>query len=378
MGMKNTRQAKLSPLYVCKPALPERGVFDGYVSDIFSSAQLTNNGPLAHQLEDELIKYLGVSNCSLVNNGTFALQAAMAIFDLKGEVITSPFSFVATAHAIHGAGLTPRFVDVDPETLCIDPACLEEHINDKTCAILGVHVYGRACDTDALAHIASQNNLKLIYDAAHCFGIEHKGRSLLSYGDASAISFHATKSFHTIEGGAVICGDDHDGEKIKRYRNFGLDDHNIQAEQDGLNGKMNEFQAAMGLANLECYEAMHQKRRDLFNRYKQALSGIEGLDFVEPESEAPGNYGYCPVLIGDAYPLARDELMDKMQEFGIYPRRYFYPLITDMLAFKPYKGEFPHAEKAAKQVLCLPLYPDLAEADQDRVIDIMSTMARGG
>ncbi len=333
---------------------------------------MTNGGAQHQDFENALSDFLDVPHCIAFANGTLALNAALSLFDLKGEVITTPFSFVATAHVLKPLGLTPRFVDIEPEGLGLDPVAVEAAITEETSAIFPVHVYGNPCQVEALEKISCQNNLKLIYDAAHCFGVRYKGKSLLSYGDASALSFHATKSFHTFEGGAVIAPDADQATWLQRYKNFGLDAQGA-ADFEGINGKMNELQAAIGLLNLQMHSEVIHKRKVLYLRYLEQLEDIEGLQFIRPPAGTEPNYAYCPLRIGRSFPLNRDALMAKLEEHNIFARRYFYPLITDMPAYCDYKQHFPVATQIAEEILCLPLYPDLSEEDQSRVIDVIAS-----
>ncbi|MBX2833444.1 MAG: DegT/DnrJ/EryC1/StrS family aminotransferase [Micavibrio sp.] len=347
------------------------------LEEIWHSGIVTNHGPQLCAFERTLsTKLENGGEAIALCNGTSALMAALAACDLEGEVITTPFSFVATAHAISSLGLTPKFVDIDPNSLCLDPKKVVAAITDKTCAILGVHIYGNPCAPDEFEALAKKYGLKLIYDAAHAFGAMHQGKSLVSYGDVCALSFHATKSFHTIEGGAVVTSDSQISERIKQYRNFGLDDHKV-AQVLGINGKMNEIQAAIGLLNLEDHAENTAHRKAVYKRYVEELSDLKGLKIIQPFEGDVSNYSYCPLRVSADFSLNRDRLLSALDRRGIIAQRYFYPLITDMPVYKEYAQEFPVASKASKEMLCLPIYPDLSPKDQRRVIDIIIKIARG-
>lgn len=366
------------PIYVVKPSLPPLEEFTAHLETIWEKGILTNGGPLHQQLEKELCDYLGVSHVSLFNNGTSALLAAVGVLDLTGEVITTPFSFVATAHAIVWNNLKPVFVDIDPRTMNIDPALVEAAITPQTSAILAVHCYGQPCDISALQTIADKHNLKLIYDAAHAFGMDVDGKSSLAAGDVSAISFHATKVFNTFEGGAVICHDERSKKQIDQYKNFGISSE-TSVDAFGFNGKMSEVNAGFGLVQLKYVDEAIQKRGEVDRKYREGLSEIEGLKCLEFTNTSKNNYSYFPIFVEDNYPLNRDELYEKLKEYNIFARKYFYPLITDFTPYKQFcvssKDEFPNAYACAEKVMCLPIYPDLEDGDINRIISALKENA---
>lgn len=366
--MSSPNSKSPSPVFVLKSVRPPLDEYQEHLRDIWANRQFTNSGPKHNQLQAELCAYLGVDDCALVGNGTFALMAALSAFGFEGgEVITTPFTFVATAHCLKPLGLTPKFVDIEPQSLTIDPAKIEAAITPETRAILGVHVYGNPCQVEALQSIADKHNLKLIYDAAHAFGVEYHGKSLLNYGDASCLSFHATKAFHTFEGGAVISSDPAIGDFVRRYQNFGITPEDGSIHQHGLNTKMSELHAAAGLVNLPHYETHVAQRKRIYERYQKELSDLAGLSFVSYARQEKANYNYCPVLFENA----RDEIFNKLAANGIFTRKYFYPLLTDMPAFAAYQEYFPVASRVAEQVLALPIYHDLGEDEQNKLIGII-------
>jgi len=367
--------AKVIP--VTQPFLPPLDELHAYLEKIWQDKCLTNNGPFLQQLEGELAEYLGVPHVSLLANGTIALVVAMQALGIKGEVITTPFSFVATAHSLLWNGIKPVFVDIDPVTLNLDPNKVEAAITPQTTAILPVHVYGRPADVDRLQGIADAHGLKLVYDAAHAFAVRHRGASLLGHGDMSVLSFHATKVFNTFEGGAIVCRDEETKRRIYFLKNFGIADE-VTVVAPGINGKMNEFQAALGLLQLKYIDRCIAKRREIDKVYREELVGIPGIQFLSILPETESNYAYFPILVGPDYALTRDGLYQKLRERDIHARRYFYPLISD---FPMYRGlssavpeNLPIAKRIADQVLCLPIYPDLTRDDQERVISAL----RGG
>jgi dTDP-4-amino-4,6-dideoxygalactose transaminase len=359
---------------VTQPFLPPLEEFIPYLRQIWDSKILSNCGPLHVALEAALEQSLGVENLALLSNGTMALLMALAALEVTGEVITTPFSFVASTHVLEWRGLTPVFVDIDPNTLAIDPTKIEAAITERTTAILAVHVYGQPCDVAALRRIADAHGLKLIYDAAHSFGVEDDGGSILRHGDASVVSFHATKVFSTLEGGAVICRDKPLQQRVARLRNFGFEGEDGIIEA-GINGKMNEIQAAFGLAQLAHMDQIIATRRSIDGRYRMALRDVPGLS---PLSLMPGimqNYSYFPILVGPDYGESRDELYLRLRRGNIYARRYFYPLISNIALYSGLPSavadNLPAANRAARQVLCLPISPALDDDDVARVIDLL-------
>ncbi len=351
-----------------KSVLPPLDEYHAQLQDIWKNRQFTNSGPKHNELKKKLIEFMGVPDCALVGNGTYALVAAVSAFNLEpGEVITTPYTFVASAHCLHPLGLTPKFIDIERDALTIDPALIEAAITPKTRAILAVHVYGNPCDVEAIDKIAKKHNLKVIYDAAHAFNVSYKGQSIMNYGDASCLSFHATKAFHTFEGGAVISKHREVCDYVRRYRNFGIEPSTGAVVEHGVNTKMSELHAAAGLVNLPHYHAQAAIRKTIYQKYQSALKDVAGLTFVSYDRQENANYNYCPVL----FTRGRDALFDKFAQEGIFTRKYFYPLLTDMPAFAQYKQHFPVASDIAEQILCLPIYYDMAEQDHDKIINII-------
>ena len=350
---------------VTKPFLPPQERYEAYINDIWSRNWLTNNGPLVQQLEIGLEKYLGVNNLLFLNNGTIALQIAIKALALKGEVITTPFSYVATTSSIVWENCTPVFVDIDKASFNIDASKIEAAITPQTSGILVTHVFGNPCDVEALQAIADKHQLKLIYDAAHCFGVKYKGKSLLEYGDISTISFHATKLYHTIEGGAVITKSEELKEKMSYLRNFGHGG-NYNYEGVGINGKNSEFHAAMGLANLEYADEILAKRKELYLLYKEKLQGAN-LQFQQITDNTDYNYAYFPVVFKDEDTLLATQ--KRLTAQNIHARRYFYPSLHHL----PYVASksLPIAEKISTSILCLPFYHTLSKFVIDRLCDIV-------
>lgn len=364
---------------VTSPLLPPLESFIPYLEEIWQSKKLTNGGPFHIQLEQALTEYLGVGHMSLFANGTLALMTALQALRISGEVITTPYSFVATSHALLWNNIKPVFVDVDPATCNMDPAKIEAAITPATTAIMPVHCYGLPCDVEAIQRIADNYGLRVIYDAAHAFGVSVGDNSILNHGDLSVLSFHATKVFNTFEGGAIICPNDKVKKRIDYLKNFGFADETTVVAP-GINGKMNEFQAAFGLLQLEHIEEALIKRRDIFQNYYEALSHIPGISFIHTPSGVNWNYAYCPVFIDDnVFPLTRDELYQQLKEHNVFTRRYFYPLISE---FPMYKGltsshpsNLPCAHHVSSGVLCLPLYPDLQCDEIERIIGVIVNLS---
>ena len=362
---------------VTKSDLPEIEKYIGYLEKIWASRWLTNNGEFVQLLENKLAEYLKVKNLILISNGTLALQLALKPLDIKGEVITTPFTFAATTNVLLWEGLTPVFADIDSETYNIDPNDVEKKINDKTSAILAVHVYGNPCYVEKLQEIADKYKIKLIYDAAHAFAVEYKNQSILNYGDISTLSFHATKLFHTIEGGAIVVDGEELSEKLKLLRNFG-----IKSEEEvtlpGTNAKMNEFQASMGLCNLENIDEKIHHRKNIYNYYKKELA-ITNVKFQKIIA-SKYNYGYMPILFQSK--MKRDEIYSELIKNGIKPRKYFYPLTSDFDYFKEKdtdivkKNELKIANYISDRILCLPLYPDLEIGIVDKIIHIIKRVIK--
>lgn len=351
------------PIYVTQPALPPLDEFIPYLQKIWDTRVLTNNGQFHKQLEEELREYLGVKYISLFCNGTIALITALQFLKITGEVITTPFSFVATANSLVWNGLKPVFADIEEESFTIDPDKIEELITPETTAILAVHVYGNPCNMDAIKKIADKFGLKVIYDAAHAFGIKTGNSSVLNCGDLSMLSFHATKTFTTFEGGAIVCNDEQTKKTIDNLKNFGFAGE-TSVIASGINGKMNEIQAAFGLMYLKHVDTYIRKTQKIAEAYRQRLGDIQGLRLCTDRPDITNNYAYFPILIDEGqYGMSRNALYEKLKKNNIYCRRYFYPLISQ---FKPYTGfesakpgKLPVAEKITEQVLCLPIYPEL-------------------
>lgn len=358
-----------SPIYVTRPYLPPLEEVMPYLESIWDSRVLTNGGPFHQQLEAELCTHLGVPYISLFCNATVALVTALQALQIEGEVITTPFSFVATAHSLLWNGSTPVFVDIDPYTLNLDPRLIEAAITPKTTAIMPVHVYGNPCDVDAIEAIATKHQLKVIYDAAHAFGVNcHCGQSVLNHGDLSVLSFHATKVFNTFEGGAIISQSAEMKRRIDHLKNFGFVDETNVVEC-GINGKMSEFNAAIGLAQLKGIDQAIAQRATIKTQYRQALADIQGISFVEHQG-TNSNHSYLPVRISNECRSSRDEIFNHLKKNNVHTRRYFYPLITDFPMYKNNGGvtiQLPQAKTAASEVLCLPIYPDLSTSDLQRV-----------
>ncbi len=346
-------------IYVTQAMLPDYGEYCSLIKQIWDNHILTNNGPLHQELEKELIKYCGVENLTLFTNGHMALENALTSLNLKGEVITTPFTFVSTTNSIVRSGLKPVFCDIKSDDYTIDPTKIEELINDSTCAILPVHVYGNVCDVYEIDKIAKKHNLKVIYDAAHAFGEKYKGIPVGNFGDISMFSFHATKVFNTIEGGCLTYSDSKIKDKLEKMKNFGITDPE-HVDYIGGNAKMNEFQAAMGLCNLNHLDVNISKRKELLQYYRSLLQNINGVQLNKVDNDVSYNYSYFPVVLLDDYGLTRDELVDKLNENKIFPRKYFYPAINDLQCYSSFKDtNTPIARDIASRVLTLPLYPDL-------------------
>lgn len=359
------------PIYVTQPVLPALEDFIPYLEQIWKNKVLTNCGPLHQQLEQELCDYLGVDHISLFNNGTIALVTALQALNLsEGEVITTPYTFVATAHSIVWNKLTPVFVDIDPVTSNIDPEKVEQAITEKTVAIMPVHCYGIACDVENLQEIADEHNLKLIYDAAHAFGVKFQGQSLLNYGDVSVISFHATKVFNTFEGGAIVCHSAEMKQRIDRLRNFGIVNETT-IDDISLNGKLSEVHAALGLLQLKTMDQTLSARKKIDHYYRDLLADIEGISCIQRSVTEVDNYSYFPIIVSKPYSLTRDQLFEKLKEHNVFARKYFYPIMTDLKIYKQYQADTPYAQLLSEQVLCLPMYPTLTMEECKLIVDVI-------
>lgn len=365
---------KNDEIFVTQPSLPPLEDLIPYLELIWESKKVTNNGPLHERLEKELCAYLKVPYISLFSNATIALITALKALEVEGEVITTPFSFVATAHAILWNGIKPVFTDIDPFTLNLDPNKIAAAITPRTTAIMPVHVYGHPCDVDAINRIATEYNLKVIYDAAHAFGVKCHCGSVLNHGDLSVLSFHATKVFNTFEGGAVICKDEGMKRRIDQLKNFGFINE-VTVCQTGINGKMSEFNAALGLAQLRHVDAAIERRGAIDAAYRNALCGVSGIRCHSVNSNVSVNFGYFPIFVDEGYHLTRDELYFKLRAHGINGRRYFYPLITDFPMYRgmqnPESDPLVAAKRASECVICLPIYPSLDLNSLERVTRII-------
>lgn len=353
-------------IYVTKPFLPPRREFDRYVDKIWDSGILTNNGSLVEELEDKLSNFLKVPFVNIFNNCTNGLMASFPLLGIeKGEVITTPYTFVATAHSIAWNNLTPVFVDIDPDSLNICPKKIEQSITDKTKAIMAVHCYGRPCDVSAIDRIAKKYKLKVIYDAAHAFHVSDDGGSILRHGDLSVLSFHATKVFNTFEGGAIVSHSKEMFDKIRRFQNFGIvDEQNVEAI--GMNGKQSEVHAAMGLSILPYVEKIILDRQKIYDEYCALLLKVDDIILPEYSDIFQHNYAYFPVIINGGEDV-RNKLHDYLKDHGIIARKYFYPNIFDFSIYSEFWRNCPVSKKMAETVLCLPIYPNLSHENIKRV-----------
>jgi dTDP-4-amino-4,6-dideoxygalactose transaminase len=361
-------------IFVTQPLLPPLDEFIPYLETIWANKILTNCGPFHQQLEKELCEYLGVKYISLFTNGTIGLITALQALRVTGEVITTPFSFVATTHSLWWNGIKPVFVDIDPVTLNIDPAKIEAAITPQTTAIMPVHCYGHPCDVQAIQQIADNYNLKVIYDAAHAFGVQNDSGSVLNYGDLSVLSFHATKIFNTFEGGAIVCPDEKTKQRIDHLKNFGIVDE-VSVVAPGINGKMSEINSAFGLLQLKHIDKALAGRQKVDAFYRNHLADVAGIQCIGISGEKVANYSYFPILVQPKYPMSRDALYQKLKDQGIYARRYFYPLISDFPMYRSlpsaHRSNLPTAADISAKVLCLPIYAALTNDDLERVITII-------
>jgi dTDP-4-amino-4,6-dideoxygalactose transaminase len=362
------------PIYVTQPHLPPLEEFLPYLEQIWSSKFLTNSGPFHQQLENALCEYLGVKHIALFANGTLALVTALQALRVTGEVITTPYSFVATSHSLLWNGIKPVFVDVDPTTLNLDPNKVEAAITPQTTAVMPVHCYGHPCDVEAIQRIADNYNLKVIYDAAHAFGVQDQSGSVLRHGDLSIISFHATKVFNTFEGGAIVCPDARTKTRIDQLKNFGHVGE-VTVVAPGINGKMSEFNAALGLLQLKHIDEAIARRKQVDAAYRRLLAGRRDIDCMRDAGERVANHAYFPILVGQDYPISRDDLYNRLKEHGIHPRRYFYPLISEFPMYRglpsAHRDNLQVATAASRRVLCLPIYPALDMAHIERIADLI-------
>lgn len=368
--------AAQNQITVTSPLLPNLEEYNALLQDIWNRKWITNNGYYHQQLEQALAEYLRVPYISLFTNGTLPLITALQALGItEGEVITTPYSFVATSHSIWWNKLKPVFVDIEEDTCGMDPTKIEEAITDKTVAIMPVHCYGKPCKTEQIDAIARKHGLKVIYDAAHAFGVKVNGESILNAGDISTLSFHATKVYNTIEGGALVCHSAEVKHQIDNLKNFGFRGE-VTVEAPGINGKMDEVRAAYGLLNLKQVDAAIEARKKVADAYRTALKDVKGIRYFDDMEGVRHNYSYFPIFVdAEQYGMTRDELYEKMKAANIYGRRYFYPLIT---AFDPYKDypsakpeNLPVANRIANQVICLPMHHALSEEDVERVINVI-------
>ncbi|WP_230280139.1 DegT/DnrJ/EryC1/StrS aminotransferase family protein [Croceicoccus sp. Ery15] len=359
------------PLYVTRPFLPPLNEYTKILQGIWNRGILTNNGPLNYALEEKLEQFLGAPSVATISNGSLALEMVLEAAQLTGEVITTPYSFVATSHSILRAGLTPVFVDIEDNGFNLNPARVEEAITDRTSAILAVHCYGIPCDVDALANIARRHKLTLIYDAAHAFGVRLEGRSLFSFGDYSTLSFHATKVFHTFEGGAITVSDPAKRDRINSLRNFGITSETT-IPYIGTNAKLSEPSAAMGLLQLDYIDFVLSERARVDRLYREGLADIKGI-YVPPIPDGViSNHSYFPILVTSDFPLSRDGLYEHLKSERIFTRRYFYPLLSSLPMYESLPSADPkrlhNASRASEQILCLPIYPLLSDSELQRVV----------
>ena len=363
-------------IFVSSPLLPDIKDFTVFLEDIWRNKWLTNKGEYHEELEDALCKYLGVKYLNLFSNGTLALITALQALRISGEVITTPYSFVATTHSLWWNNIKPVFVDIEPETFNIDTKRIESAITPATTAIMPVHVYGNPCNVKEIERIADIYGLRVIYDAAHAFGVKQGGQSLLNFGDLSVLSFHATKVYSTVEGGAIVCHDEKMKQRIDFLKNFGFADETTVVAP-GINAKLNEMQAAFGLLSLKIVDSAIEKRKKVAELYRKCLSSVNGISFFPEYTNIRHNYAYFPILVDEhKYGMSRDALYETMQQHNIYGRRYFYPLISN---FPTYRGlpsaqpeNLPVANIIASQVICLPMHHELTEEQANKIVDLIT------
>lgn len=364
-----------NPVFVTRPSLPPLLEFIPYLEQIWESRVVTNGGEFHKELELSLCEYLGVPNVSLFTNGTIALVTALQALGIKGEVITTPYSFVATSHSLVWNNIKPVFVDIDQKTLNIDPLKIEAAITPQTSAILAVHCYGRPCDVDAIQVIADKYSLKVIYDAAHAFGVQCHCGSVLNHGDMSILSFHATKVFNTFEGGAIICQNAKTKQRIDYLKNFGIADE-VTVVAPGINGKMSEFNAALGLLQLKYIDNYIQNRRSIYLKYWERLATVTGIKCLGDKWLEGNNFAYFPVLVTNEYPFSRDALYEYLREKGVFARRYFFPIISEMAMYRNLHSasinNLQKAHEAASRILCLPIYEGMDISEQKRILELIA------
>lgn len=360
---------------VTRPSLPDLKELLPFLEKIWETRILTNNGPFLKEFENKLSAYLDVPYVTVVANGTSALGIALKCLEISGEVITTPFSFIATTQALLWTDIKPVFIDIEPYSCTINPALIEKAITKETTAILPVHVYGHACKIQEIKKIADRHRLKIIYDAAHAFGVKYRRKSIATYGDLSILSFHATKIFNTFEGGAIVCHDLETKKRLDAFRDFGYRNDQEVAQQ-GINAKMNEFQAALGISQLGYTDKNIKRLKKIYSIYIKALSGVHGLSIFKIPYETEWNYFYFPIFIDEnLYCCSRDTLLKRLKENGINCRKYFYPIIPSFKLFKNYPqsniDNLVIAMRMSQQVLCLPMYPDLTFEDINRIVNLI-------
>ncbi|RXR02663.1 DegT/DnrJ/EryC1/StrS family aminotransferase [Pseudoxanthomonas composti] len=365
------------PTPVTRPLLPPLEEFTPYLQEVWASGMVTNGGLMHQRLEAGLRQHLGVEHLALVSNGTLGLLNALQCLRITGEVITTPYSFVATAHSLLWNGIRPVFVDIDPATLNIDPSRIEAAITPQTTAIMPVHCYGNACNTAEIQRIADIYNLRVIYDAAHAFGVQDQGGSILRHGDLSVLSFHATKVFNTFEGGAIICPDEATYQRIGYLKNFGIVDETTVIAP-GINAKMSEVNAAFGLLQLNHIEQALAERARIAQDYRQRLAGVAGVRCVPPGPQRVSNNAYFPILVDADYPLTRDALYQRLREHDVHARRYFYPLISDLPMYRGLPSaapsNLPVACEIAQKIICLPIFPGLDQDQMDAIVQLIASV----
>lgn len=367
-----------APIFVTQPFLPPLQEFVPYLEKIWDNKVLTNNGPFHKQLEQALCEYLGVDYISLFANGTIALLAAIKALDIGGEVITTPYSFVATSHSLLWSQVRPVFVDINPVNFNLDHTQIEAAITSATTAIMPVHCYGNPCAVAEIEEIAKKHGLKVIYDAAHAFGVRYQGRSLLNFGDLSVLSFHATKVFNTFEGGAIVCPDAETKQRIDFLKNFGFTNE-VTVNALGINGKMSEINAAFGLLQLKYMDQVIERRLAIEALYRQLLKDVPGLVLPDTPADTDGNASYFPIRITERFGICRDDLYTFLKTNQIYARRYFYPLITHFDYYRHMTSDnekcLSQAQQIADEVLCLPIYPALTDEEVRTIASLIQSVS---
>ena len=362
------------PIYVTRPFLPPLGEFSAALQEIWDTKWLTNRGPIEIRFEKALSQYLNAQNICLFNNGTLALQIALQGMEISGEVITTPFTFVATTHALFWNKVRPVFCDIEPKYYNIDPERIEDLITPWTTAILAVHVFGHVCQLDKLANIAKKHNLRLIYDSAHAFGVKVNGKSITAYGDLNMLSFHATKLFHTFEGGGLVFQEDGLKSKFNYLKNFGFKNE-VEVVMPGTNAKMTEFQALMGISILKYFDQMIAKRKKISRLYRKRLADVPGIIFCkELPPEVEYNYAYVPVQIHEGeFGCSRDFLYEELKKYNVFARRYFYPLVSEYACYKHVTliDSLKNAQEVSNRILCLPIYSELSLEDVEKICNII-------